>query len=84
MLPREKKILINVAGFGMGLLWVLKDELKEQTIPKANHFGIDEFKEWNDRTGPTGRWAVTEEELNKMNSRINLDVKEVKTSNSTW
>ncbi len=69
---RTRKILINVGGFGLGLLWVLHDEMdnpKIFRIPTAGQFSDEELVTWNQNTGPKGPWAVGEEEVRRMHNQ---------------
>ena len=67
---RTRKILINIGGFGLGILWVLKDEMENPRIfkiPQAIEFSDSELVDWNRQTGPKGSWAVDDIEIDRMN-----------------
>ena len=68
---RTRKILINVGGFGFGILWVLKDEMESPRIfriPQAATFADEELLQWNQTAGPKGPWAVPDAEVQRMNA----------------
>ena len=84
---KTRKILINVGGFGLGILWVLRDELENPKIfriPQAAQFSDAELVNWNQQTGPKGPWAVEAAEISRMNSQHFIKLKETETPSSTW
>jgi hypothetical protein len=72
MAEKRRRLIINVVGFGMGLIWVAWDEIRNPKIfkiPVAGEFSVCELSEWNTVTGPKGRWAVDSDELERMKER---------------
>ena len=85
---KTRKILINIAGFGLGILWVVKDEMENPRIfriPKAESFENEAVIKWNESTGPKGQWAVTDAEISRMNAHFSTPVDQgVDIRSSTW
>ena len=80
---RWKPWAINIAGFGLGLVWIWRDEKENPRvfkIPAAETFPSNEIVAWNVSTGPKGSWA-------KPMSEMKEDAKPVESAEaltSTW
>ncbi len=78
-----------MAGFGLGILWVLKDEMENPKIfriPKAGSFDQEELVQWNQSAGPKGPWAVNEAEVYRMNNThfVTSSTEKSEPSSNTW
>jgi hypothetical protein len=68
-----KSFLLNLSGFGIGLVWVYRDEMANPRIfkiPFAESFSNSEIRSWNVSTGPKGTWAVPLDEVDIPMDRI--------------
>lgn len=66
---KTRRLLINVIGFGFGIVWVACDEIRSPRvfgIHRAQIYSPDELSQWNSSFGPQGKWAVEGDVLARM------------------
>ena len=80
---RWKPWAVNRAGFGLGLLWVWRDEQANPRvfrIPIAESFSSNEVTAWNVSAGPKGSWARPISEM----SEAVKPAEKIESIASTW